>query len=755
MLLRVLSVLVPLTLLPGCSTAYKAKPITDNHETYDAGSLSIDREFMESIHRNDYTYYLTNRIRGVADAPGDRAESADPAGAHEQRRRARIAAHNARTLKRIYKDEYRLIHLKRDPDADVRSDSPVSIPPNLSALCLSGGGIRSASFNAGVLQGLHEIGVLSEFDYLSSVSGGSYIAGWYMTRYLMADEELFNPSGPQMRYLLANGNYLSAGHAGNTKADIAWKVARHSATIPFHWVLNGAFSLDMNVGAWGGLSMREVYRRSLADTFLSDYSEAFLTDFGTALAADYDRARLMRSPPGFYADKVLDAAEALRPDFVFGPELPPAKPPLTDVLKFALKEAADDDSREIVRLMLEELTLLSEEERKIRLAEIVSEFADTSTLRAMSGDEKRPYYLTRRDLEGSRVRGEPGAWNITDLRIGEDGLIPAVGTELDVFGTRSAPRPFWIANAGLGLRDDQTLFKNQFGDNFEMTPLYCGADAIGYVEADRMHQWMDLSYVLQMSGAAISESNDLLPGVYALMIRALNADLGRYVDSWSYGGRVSYRRLRRVATALYPFHRVLEFFGADLGHKRTVNARKHFISDGGFYENLGALTAIRRGCRTIVISDATADPEYLGGREAGDKALAWAELRRLTLRLRNELGAELVLPLEGQDPYGPVIYGEIRNLPCEGSGSEVVRVIYIKPTYELSDAADFPRFIESYKASEEGRDFPHQATGDQFFGELQLSAYRELGYQTVMRHRASLQGIGHAGVTRSRPGEGF
>jgi hypothetical protein len=51
----------------------------------------------------------------------------------------------------------------------------------LAALCLSGGGIRSATFNLGVLQGLARIGLLEKFDYLSSVSGGGYIAGWLRT----------------------------------------------------------------------------------------------------------------------------------------------------------------------------------------------------------------------------------------------------------------------------------------------------------------------------------------------------------------------------------------------------------------------------------------------------------------------------------------------------------------------------------------------------------------------------------------------
>src|SRR6185503_7632684 len=47
-----------------------------------------------------------------------------------------------------------------------------------SALCLSGGGIRSATFALGVLQGLAHSGVLRSIDYLSTVSGGGYVGGW-------------------------------------------------------------------------------------------------------------------------------------------------------------------------------------------------------------------------------------------------------------------------------------------------------------------------------------------------------------------------------------------------------------------------------------------------------------------------------------------------------------------------------------------------------------------------------------------------
>jgi hypothetical protein len=47
-----------------------------------------------------------------------------------------------------------------------------------SALCLSGGGIRSATFALGVVQGLARRGLLGGFDFLSTVSGGGYLGSW-------------------------------------------------------------------------------------------------------------------------------------------------------------------------------------------------------------------------------------------------------------------------------------------------------------------------------------------------------------------------------------------------------------------------------------------------------------------------------------------------------------------------------------------------------------------------------------------------
>lgn len=52
------------------------------------------------------------------------------------------------------------------------------IDQKLNALCFSGGGIRSATFGLGIVQSLAKRGLLDEFDYLSTVSGGGYLGSW-------------------------------------------------------------------------------------------------------------------------------------------------------------------------------------------------------------------------------------------------------------------------------------------------------------------------------------------------------------------------------------------------------------------------------------------------------------------------------------------------------------------------------------------------------------------------------------------------
>ncbi len=60
-------------------------------------------------------------------------------------------------------------------------EAPNTAPrESLIGLAFSGGGIRSATFNLGILQALAQRRLLRNLDYISTVSGGGYIGSWLM-----------------------------------------------------------------------------------------------------------------------------------------------------------------------------------------------------------------------------------------------------------------------------------------------------------------------------------------------------------------------------------------------------------------------------------------------------------------------------------------------------------------------------------------------------------------------------------------------
>ncbi len=78
----------------------------------------------------------------------------------------------------VYEAEWQTIQQRRFGAA--AEQMPVSTPfRDLTGLALSGGGIRSATFNLGVLQAFHRGRLLDRFDYLSTVSGGGFVGGWW------------------------------------------------------------------------------------------------------------------------------------------------------------------------------------------------------------------------------------------------------------------------------------------------------------------------------------------------------------------------------------------------------------------------------------------------------------------------------------------------------------------------------------------------------------------------------------------------
>ncbi|HEX7315913.1 MAG TPA: patatin-like phospholipase family protein [Pyrinomonadaceae bacterium] len=124
-------------------------------------------------------------------------------------------------------------------------------PKGQAALSLSGGGIRSGTFALGLLQGLARFGLLREFDYLSTVSGGGYIGGW-LTAWLhrhrneldgvtndlstVGPKSKVDPDPPAISYLREYSNFLTP-KAGLLTADTWAFLAIYLRNLLLNWLV--------------------------------------------------------------------------------------------------------------------------------------------------------------------------------------------------------------------------------------------------------------------------------------------------------------------------------------------------------------------------------------------------------------------------------------------------------------------------------------------------------------------------------------
>ena len=123
-------------------------------------------------------------------------------------------------------------------------DAVHSLKEKRAALCISGGGIRSATFALGILQGLARCGFLDKFHYLSTVGGGGYIGSWLsawisnnpkgiagvVAELKRRTDSAMDPEPQPIRHLREFCNYLTP-KAGLTSVDFWTVVAASFANI--------------------------------------------------------------------------------------------------------------------------------------------------------------------------------------------------------------------------------------------------------------------------------------------------------------------------------------------------------------------------------------------------------------------------------------------------------------------------------------------------------------------------------------------
>lgn len=137
------------------------------------------------------------------------------------------------------------------------------------------------------------------------------------------------------------------------------------------------------------------------------------------------------------------------------------------------------------------------------------------------------------------------------------------------------------------------------------------------------------------------------------------------------------------------------------------------LSDGGHFENLGLYELVRRRCKLIIASDASCDPK-----------LEFEDLGNAIRKCRVDLGVEIKLDVTEMKAKKPekrsrIAIGTI-DYGAHGGGI----LIYLKPLRRGNESIDVRNYADTHK------DFPHQATADQWFDEAQFESYRQLGLQS-------------------------
>ncbi|MCU0432204.1 MAG: hypothetical protein MUC87_01970 [Bacteroidia bacterium] len=287
-------------------------------------------------------------------------------------------------------------------------------------------------------------------------------------------------------------------------------------------------------------------------------------------------------------------------------------------------------------------------------------------------------------------------------------------------------RPYHIINTNLILANSQKVkYRSRGGDNFILSPLYCGSGATGWCKTSDTHskksRRISLATAMATSAAAVNPNAGVSGEgatrntIVSVMFIILNIRLGFWTTN----------------PAKKPWWFTPNFFipglnGQLLGAGLKETNRNIQLSDGGHFENLAIYEYIRRELSTIVLSDGGADGQF----NFDDLANAVEKVRvdfGAQIEFRDQYSLGDLLP----DTASSSLFDKKYMLAKRGfaiaditysSGKKGV-LYYIK----LTMVNDLPADVYSYKGVHP--EFPHQSTADQFFDEKQFEAYRELGYK--------------------------
>ena len=568
----------------------------------------------------------------------------------------------------------------------------------LFGIALSGGGIRSATVNLGVLEVLNRLGLLKMADYLSTVSGGGYIGGYIHARLRHLDlndrqyRQIFTEEDKDR--LRQYGNYLTPGNRPSTLLR-AMGAFVGSVLLNWTWALSFLLVILYAAGILAAIFLKFPF-------FLTFLIWATLV----VLAIHLFLHGLRNVPIGslrIWSSNALNIIEGglLLIWIIYALNFPGARYSLSNLLSsFGWMDinAPGNTPRLLVDFVMVTLVLF-----------ITGFFSNPNvlSLHRFYRDRLSDAYLKTAGKDDATLklhelnkdaRGEPRKWNAP---------YPLINTCLNMLGTK-----------------DEAFQGTRSSDYFLLSPLYCGSKQTNYVPADSPgYQKMTLATAIAISGAAVNPNMGTATTSFGAFIMSL---FGIKLGYWALNPKF---QPRRKGIEWWPLYLIAELLSNTDTRKGRVN-----LSDGGHIENLAIYELLRRRCNLIIAIDAAADPDFQFG-----------DLKNLIIRARSELGIEvsfrnppekriLPSPSSGFSGYHFSV-ADLSELP-KRSGEKATPfglLVYLKSSVKApqtkwdKQAVRQKPWWRSFFYKTYHPKFPQESTVDQYFDEAQWDAYYYLG----------------------------
>jgi hypothetical protein len=323
-------------------------------------------------------------------------------------------------------------------------------------------------------------------------------------------------------------------------------------------------------------------------------------------------------------------------------------------------------------------------------------------------------------------------------------------TWLDEYGKTQAAGPKFVFAAAAAISDgDIRPAPGLNAVSFVMTADYVGGPALGWLKTSalrraasaRIQRDLTVQGAMAISGAAFASAMGRQNTGVQTLLALSGARLGTWLPN-----PIFVRDAKRNAAdpsfpKALPSVRGAGYLYRELLGINKFDARLIQVTDGGHYENLGLIEALRRRCRLIYCIDGGGDTPPLLSGLADAIRLARFELGvEITLDTGGRFGVENLAPGSGE-PFGQsdafhslnsritrgaVVRGEIKYPRAAGLGDDGASSGWLIVAKAVL-WRELPDWVLTFAAEKAGAEFPHENTSDQWFTEGQFAAYTELG----------------------------